>query len=151
MSVQWPRTSEALPAALRDLLLDGNLAACMLLPAPITEQNCFSLLFLTSTGNGYTGDHSWLVLLTKDLTSRVRWHSSSLGSSREAPRSGVAPRGRIPCCPWKPSIWWCCRIGPSSWWRESSRNSRIGILTSWWIDRLLSCWLKHKNGMSVCL
>lgn len=146
MSVQWPWTTKALPSARRYLPQDSNLAAC--------TDHWTKLLFFTVSNEPWEWLH-WKSLLTgtltKDLTSRIRWHSSSLGSSREAPCSRVAPRGRISCCPWKSSIRLCSRIGPSSWWRESSRNSRIGVLTSWWIDRLLSCRLKHKNGMSVCL
>lgn len=152
MSVQWPRTTKALPSACRYFLLDGNLAGC--LRAAAWTDHWTKLLFFTTSNECRERLH-WKSLptgtLTKDLTSRIRWHSSSLGSSREAPWSRVAPQGRISCCPWKPRIRWCCRKGASSWWRESSRNSGIGVLTSWWIDRLLSRWLKHKNGMSVCL
>lgn len=109
----------------------------MLLPELITEQSCSFFILLPSAGNTYTSNHSQGVLQQKfKITSRIRWRSSSLGNSR------VAPWCRI--CSWIPSIWWSCRIGPSSCWRVSSRKSRKGVLTRWWIDRLLSRWLKQK-------
>lgn len=152
VSVQRPKTTKALPLARRYLLLDSNLAGC--LHAAAQSDRWTKLLFFTTSTKHREWFHQKSLLrgtLIKDLTSRIRWHSSSLGSSRIAPRGRVAPQGRISCCPWIPSTRWCCRIGPSSCRRVSSRNGGIGVLTGWRIDRLLSCRLKHKNGMSVRL
>lgn len=125
--------------------------ACVLLPAATNSWT--NLLFFTTTKHRERLHQKSLPsgIPTKNLTSRIRWHSSSWGSCRVASRGRVAPWGGISSCPWIPSTRWCCRVGPSSCRGVSFRNSGIGVLTVRWVHRLLSCRLKHRNGMYVRL
>lgn len=143
--VQWPKTSRALPPACRYLLPDGNLPAC--------SHSWTNLLFFTTTKHRERLHQKSppRSIPTKNVTSRIRWHSSGWGTCRVAPRGRVAPWGGISSCPWIPSTRGCCRVGPSSCWGVSFRNSGIGVLTGRWVHWLLSCWLKHRNGMFVHL